>query len=167
MKKVILISLFLFSAYLVNAQRAVFRYEYAGSAGKSGTFSFYDAADNQLFSVEASAGYNNDAQNPYSQGLKNKGPIPNGKWYIYQIKNHNSAILRLEPGDDVFTNGRDGFLIHGFASGSTPEESSRGCIILGPNERKILRDAFINGGYQKIPVAVLAVDSSGNSVSVH
>ena len=160
MKKVFLLIVILYASHLANAQRAVFTYEFAGSAGKSGVFSFYDENDKQLFSVKASAGYNDDAQNPYSQGLKNKGPIPNGKWYIYKIKNHESSVLRLEPGDEEVTYGRDGFLIHGFASGSSPEESSRGCIILGPNERKILRDWFIAGGKERILVSVLAVDSS-------
>ncbi|MDN5215028.1 DUF2778 domain-containing protein [Fulvivirgaceae bacterium BMA12] len=145
------------------AQRAVFMYESAGYAGKSGAFSFYDTNDKQLFSAKASAGYKNDANSPYSQGLKDKGPIPGGTWYISGIKNHKLSVLILEPGRDVHVGDRNGFLIHGFASGSTPEESSRGCIIIGPAERKIIRDIFISNGKKKIPISVLAVDSSSGN----
>ncbi len=148
-------------AYATYGQRAIFMYENAGSAGKSGNLSFYDTEDKQLFSVSASAGYKDDAQNPYSQGLKNKGPIPAGKWYIYKIKNHDKSILRLKPDEDVNVLDRDGFLIHGFADGSNPVEASKGCIILGPVERKILRDAFISGGKKKILITVMPI-VSGN-----
>jgi hypothetical protein len=155
----LVLSIFFVSAF-AQEKRAVFTYEHAGAAGKSGHFSFYDENDKQLFSTSASAGYKDDAQNPYSQGLKNKGPIPGGTWYITAIKDNGKTILRLEPGDDVLVKHRDGFLIHGFGEGNSPEEASKGCIILSKSYREILRDAFISGGNKKIKIYVMPVDSS-------
>lgn len=135
-----------------QSARAVFTYEIADGIGTSGTFQLLDKNGNEVFSVDASAGYKDDANNPYSQGLRNKGPIPSGMWYISGVKNTNNAIFRLEPGENTNVLGRDGFLIHGY--NTSPELDSRGCIILGPNERKKLLDIYIEEGMGKLPLKI-------------
>lgn len=69
---------------------------------------------------------------PDCQGVKNKGPIPRGRWQIiaeFDSPSHGPFCLRLQPNDGTDTLGRDGFLIHG-DSVKFPGEASQGCIIL-------------------------------------
>ncbi len=55
------------------------------------------------------------------------GPLPNGTWYIYKLKDERKYILRLQPSEDVLIDNRDGFLIHGAGNEQSAEASSKGC----------------------------------------
>jgi len=155
--------LFLLLSFVASAQYgASYIYEYGGYYGSSGYFSFAKNGS-VVFQVKASAGYKKAANNPYFQHQKNRGPLPSGTWYITGIKNYDKAILVLTASDDVANFGnRNGFLIHGKGENKTIEESSKGCIILPPSYRKMLRDAFIQNGKEPIPLLIQAfVSDSG------
>ena len=74
-------------------------------------------------------GYKND---PSKEAIKNKGPIPRGKWKIGStIAKHpklGPVAIRLTP-DGHNARGRSGFLIHA-DSIKAPGTASEGCIIL-------------------------------------
>ncbi|WP_442798889.1 tlde1 domain-containing protein [Pantoea vagans] len=80
-------------------------------------------------------GYKND---PQYESLKNKGPLPRGKYKItgkpFLHPHSGPYTLRLTPypGNTMF--GRSGFLIHG-DSREKPGEASNGCIVLAPGFR--------------------------------
>jgi hypothetical protein len=66
--------------------------------------------------------------------VKNRGPIPKGRWKIGPAFTHpqkGPLCLRLTPLPGTETYGRSGFLIHG-DSRTVPGSASEGCIILGP-----------------------------------
>jgi hypothetical protein len=151
--QVIAVGLLIFSTTTSFSQEARFTYQFHNSNAKGGRLVF-DAPDSALsFKADASAGYLVAANNPYFQATtKNMGPIPNGSWTIYEIKNESKCILRLKPGDDVTITERDGFLIHGTGKDSTPEQSSKGCIILSRPYREKLLKAFKKYGDIKIHV---------------
>ena len=101
--------------------------------------------------------------------MKNAGPIPNGTWEIYAVKNEEKAILRLRPTDDVIIptdNGgkpyRDGFLIHGVGQNEAPDQASTGCIILDPTFRKILLNAFKANGTITIKISNIVTGDEVN-----
>lgn len=84
------------------------------------------------------AGQGEHKNNPASQGVKGKGPLPRGRYTIgapYASKDHGPFVLRLTQDKKNEMLGRDGFLIHG-ASKSKPETSSQGCIILSRKDRE-------------------------------
>jgi hypothetical protein len=145
MKKHCVILLVLLANFELLAQEvtAKFSYQYHSDQAKAGTFVF-DAPDDQFdFEAPASAGYLDAANDPYRQATKNTGPIPNGTWKIYAIKNKDKFILRLKPTDDVVITTRDGFLIHGVGPNRSPDQSSHGCIIIEDGKyRKKLMEAF-------------------------
>ena len=92
-----------------------------------GTFKF-----NALYA--GAGGYYND---PSQQCVKNKGPLPAGKYKIGNPFQHTTAggyVLRLTADSSNNMCGRDGFLIHG-DSGSRPGEASNGCIVVLLNHR--------------------------------
>jgi hypothetical protein len=66
--------------------------------------------------------------------VKNRGPIPKGKWRIGPAFHHEQKgplCIPLGPLPGTETYGRSGFLIHG-DSRTVPGSASEGCIILGP-----------------------------------
>ncbi|MEI2265032.1 tlde1 domain-containing protein [Erwinia sp. CGal63] len=77
--------------------------------------------------------------NPEYECLRNKGPLPRGKYRIVGVpfthKKAGEFTLRLEPDKGNSMCGRDGFLIHG-DSRKEPGTASNGCIILDPRFRK-------------------------------
>ena len=110
-------------------------------------------------------------QSPKSQGLKNKGPIPQGSYMARQgnyqewhrispsqklkgifgvgtwpgsIESWGSQRVWLEPGNDTDTMGRNNFSIHG---GTKP--GSAGCIDL-TNQMGIFAFWFLNNGKDMI-----------------
>ena len=138
---VLIISLFMSAENKMFSQSALFIYEYHDDQSKSGRFVFRDPGGDFSFESSASAGFENSSNNPYMQTIKDYGPIPFGKWKISSVKRRDLAIFRLTPDEGVITGGRDGFLIHG-SNENGPTESSEGCIILDPNSRKLLLQAF-------------------------
>ena len=85
---------------------------------------------------------------PGSERIKNKGPIPRGR---YRIEPPNSRrgpkTLPLTPLPSTNTFRRGGFLIHG-DNGERNRSASEGCIILGPN----IRDQVIKSGDNNLEV---------------
>ncbi len=157
--KRLLYCLFLISN-IAFSQTANFTYQYHNEITRGGKFKFIAPDRSLIFEASASAGYLGAANNPYFQMTKNVGPLPNGTWEIYAVKNDSKAILRLRPTDDVVmptdSNGkpfRDGFLIHGVNENQTADQASAGCIILDPTNRKILLVAFKKYGVIKLTVA--------------
>lgn len=77
--------------------------------------------------------------NPEMQSVHNVGPIPRGDWNIAgppsNTADHGPYVLRLTPGPETETFGRDGFLIHG-DSKSAPGTASKGCVILSREIRE-------------------------------
>lgn len=79
-------------------------------------------------------GYYND---PSQQCVKNKGPLPAGKYKIGNPFQHTTAgsyVLRLTADSSNNMCGRDGFLIHG-DSKKNPGTASSGCIITSISDR--------------------------------
>lgn len=155
----ILLVFFLSISNIALSQTANFTYQYHNETAKGGKFKFTAPDSNLTFEASASAGYLGAANNPYFQLTKNVGPLPNGTWEIYAIKNENKAIFRLRPTNDVVmpidSNGkpfRDGFLIHGVGENQSADQASAGCIILDPTNRKKLLDAFKKYGVIKLTV---------------
>lgn len=79
------------------------------------------------------AGAGQYKNNPKFECLKNRGPLPRGRYRIVGIpfvhKRTGPDTLRLEPYTDNVMCGRGGFLIHG-DSRAYPGKASEGCIIL-------------------------------------
>lgn len=78
--------------------------------------------------------------NPVTQTMHNRGPLPRGIYYIGTAKNtvtHGPFVLPLtpDPSNEMF--GRDGFLIHG-DSVIHPGTASEGCIILSRDVREAI-----------------------------
>jgi hypothetical protein len=73
--------------------------------------------------------------NPTSESIVNWGPIPRGRYDIGGYTNSRgpkTIILTPSVGNHMY--GRDAFRIHG-RSLSDPNNSSEGCIIMGPDTR--------------------------------
>ena len=145
------------------AQEAKFTYQFHSNEIKGGKFSFTSPDGTLSFEANASAGYLVASNNPYFQSTKNTGPIPNGTWEIFAVKNESQFTFRLRPTDDVTITTRDGFLIHGTGADSTPEESSKGCIILDRESRKKLYAAFKKYGTLKLKVTNFITGSGRTS----
>ena len=141
MKTKLLIA-FILSAVCATAQTAEFKYQYENQNARRGTFKFTCDDPSLCFEADASAGYLAGANNPYVQQTANLGPIPNGNWSIYEVKNADLKTFRLKPVSDVAITQRSGFLIHGIGNEGTPESSSLGCIILAKAYREKLLAAF-------------------------
>ncbi len=79
--------------------------------------------------------------NPKKQDEAFVGPIPRGAWtigkpYMHTTKGPNS--MKLAPVNPKLTK-RDNFLIHG-DNEELNQTASDGCIILGPDQRKLIID---------------------------
>ncbi len=134
------------------SQTATFVYEYHNDQSKSGKFTFLDPNGDYSFEAPASAGHLEASNNPYTQSFRDLGPIPSGTWQISSIKNENKAILKLLPTSDVVTNGRSGFLIHGYGEGQDAADASTGCIILENPHRQKLMVALLKYGEIQLTV---------------
>ena len=90
------------------------------------------------------AGNGKYKDDPQFECVKNKGPLPRGKYRIVgEPVNHKRTgryTLVLQPYADNRMCGRDGFLIHG-DSRAHPGEASRGCIILDFEFRRAIFDS--------------------------
>jgi len=90
--------------------------------------------------------------NPASEGIRNTGPLPRGKYTLRPPVPHWSGVgpkprhkkmgawpcIPLEPFAENEMYGRSAFYVHG----DNPEnDASEGCIILGPQPRAILANA--------------------------
>lgn len=78
--------------------------------------------------------------NPENECLKDKGPIPRGKYTIGKPFNHpktKAYTMRLTPSSSNNMCGRDAFMIHGDST-KKPGTASNGCIILPLSIRKLI-----------------------------
>jgi hypothetical protein len=78
--------------------------------------------------------------NPELERVEGVGPIPVGRYFIGPPRDtltHGPFVLPLtpDPANEMF--GRSEFLIHG-DSKEHPGTASRGCIIMGPDIRKLV-----------------------------
>lgn len=102
----------------------------------------YEQSTGRLWHLVAT-GYSGkeEAKNqPGLDAVKNRGPIPAGKWQMVSVFDHASKgpiCIRLEPYRDTDAHGRSGFLIHG-DSVKEPGTASEGCIILPREVRKAI-----------------------------
>lgn len=85
---------------------------------------------------ELAVGYSGNGlgkNNPQWEGIRNKGPIPRGDWFMKSMlpetTNKGPCVIVLEPVAVRQQFGRSGFLIHG-DSIANPGAASDGCIIL-------------------------------------
>lgn len=119
--------------------RASFVYTGSGNACGQGRFDAVDYLGNgAIISERASSGNTWAANSSSYVSFKDIGAIPPG---IYRINlkdaSKNIFSLAVVSVPDMYS--RDGFLIHGYNTGQTREEASKGCIILDANQRQRLR----------------------------
>ncbi len=92
-------------------------------------------------------GYKND---PVTECLRNKGPLPRGKYRIGSpIARHPKAgrfVLRLTPYAGNNMCGRDGFLIHGDNGQGT---ASEGCIV---TSFEVRREISVSGDKELVVI---------------
>jgi hypothetical protein len=107
-------------------------YEYHISSG------LFKASDGwSITCYSGASGYRDD---PSKISVKDKGPIPTGAFYITGVtssKGPNTIVLQPDGNNDMY--GRTDFRIHGDNSTGT---ASSGCIIMGPNGRQKIVDAY-------------------------
>jgi hypothetical protein len=99
---------------------------------------------NDVKQGEGYSGAGVDKNQPASQELKNKGPIPAGVYGIgppHRTDTHGDHVLSLTPWKQNYMFGRDAFLIHG-DSIADPGTASEGCVILS----RALREQISNSG---------------------
>ncbi|MCT4711319.1 DUF2778 domain-containing protein [Enterobacteriaceae bacterium H11S18] len=105
---------------------------------KVSSHSFYHNGTFQFTALYAGKpGFKND---PAFECVKDKGPLPRGKYTISEPFYHHRTrawTLRLTPDTSNNMCGRDGFLIHG-GSSAHPGGASNGCIIATLPQRKAI-----------------------------
>lgn len=77
--------------------------------------------------------------NPAMEAVRDTGPIPRGEWMIGPAYTHGRlgpVAMRLQPYGHK-AHGRTAFFIHG-DNGLGNRSASHGCIILGPNVRRVV-----------------------------
>ena len=76
--------------------------------------------------------------NPNLQDMQGVGPIPCGDYTIgkaYDDPHLGPCVMHLDPAPETVTFGRSLFRIHG---NNVQNDASHGCIILGPNIRRLV-----------------------------
>ena len=84
------------------------------------------------------SGKGDGRNNPEDQAIPNVGPIPRGIYTIgpaYDDPEKGPCVMRLTPSPNNEMFDRAGFLMHG---NNPTNDASEGCIIQGPNVRKIV-----------------------------
>jgi len=79
---------------------------------------------------------------PNAQHISNVGPIPQGAWWIGEMRDspdHGPIVLPLIAVTGTETFGRSAFLMHGDSIAS-PGNASHGCIIVGRPIRESIAD---------------------------
>ncbi|WP_316413567.1 tlde1 domain-containing protein [Mesoterricola silvestris] len=95
-----------------------------------------------------------DVNNPESQNLANRGPLPRGAYTMSECTENNHSAhkkmgkehIALDPVSSNEMFGRNGFYIHGDSVKKAGQQAaSMGCIILGPKARDMLVNAINDG----------------------
>lgn len=119
---------------------------YQQSTGQFALGFLYDSAASgirfirRLVIERGYSGRGDDQDNPQSERLVARGPIPRGAWAIRPAQTHaqlGPIALRLDPLQGTHTFGRSGFLIHG-DNRSANKTASSGCIILSRATRQFV-----------------------------
>lgn len=96
---------------------------------RAGVWEFPDGTSvSGLYSGDDEMRYRN---NPASEGVRAKGPIPRGLWRIGPARtspNVGPITMNLDPEEGTHTYGRSAFRIHG-DSRKHPGDASSGCIV--------------------------------------
>lgn len=91
------------------------------------------------------AGRGAGRNNPEMQGVRDTGPLPQGKYKIGGLipyhKKLGYLVMSLTPQDETVMLGRSAFYIHG---DNVTHDASHGCIILGRAARLALGSADAN-----------------------
>lgn len=93
------------------------------------------------------SGKGNFKNDPNSEALHNRGPIPQGRYFIgdpIDTVTHGPYVLPLTPAPDNVMYGRSGFLIHG-DSITDPGNASEGCLVVAHQYRVAIS---ISGDYE-------------------
>lgn len=90
--------------------------------------------------------------NPYTQEIRNTGPIPRGTYTVPRCKDEGTQkdIMILQPTAGTNTYGRGGLEGHG--NNATTNDASKGCIILPRQTRKEICDEVRRGHEVKVTV---------------
>lgn len=117
----------------------------------------------KLVGYAGAPGHVND---PASQHLRSKGPLPVGRYDVIQVKHPRfaSPAFRLDPHPETETFGRSGFYIHGDNRAGNRSASS-GCIVIGPTGRGFIADNLQGVGNGLRPV--LTVVAGGEDGQLH
>lgn len=105
----------------------------------------YKQSTGQIFGPDGGSigngysGHDEGRNNPKMQNVPMVGPTPVGQYYIDkafdQIPGKGPCIMHLWPIRNTNVFGRSGFMIHG---NNAINDASEGCIILGPDIRKMI-----------------------------
>lgn len=79
------------------------------------------------------SGFGDAANDPTKVALRQRGPLPTGKYRIGTAYKHDKlgpVCMNLDPLPGTEMHGRSAFRIHGDNSTPTPYDGSHGCIIL-------------------------------------
>lgn len=106
-----------------------------------------------------------DMNNPASQGLVGRGPLPCGTYRVgppHEPVDHLGRLaMPLVPLDERKMEGRSGFFLHGDNSRMN-HTASNGCIIAGPSARQAVANAvhrgMVNPG-QEVELLVVAEEA--------
>jgi RHS repeat-associated protein len=134
-----------------KAQGSDIYMEYSQGAN---TFTIYDSTTGQMIerTENAYSGKGADKDNPSSEKLKFRGPIPRGLWLVTDDVNDSKGPMTivLKPvaaNNNAKWHDRDAFLIHG-DSINNPGNASEGCIVLPPGMRQQIINH--NGGLLRV-----------------
>jgi hypothetical protein len=132
----------------------------ANAEARSGYYLEYSQSTGQMWYVDSNGagldlvgiGYSGrgiDINNPASQNLVGRGPLPEGAYELAPMRNNvltrsdgstwtaNDSMRLIPDGTNVMF-GRTNFLIHGGSYSPGPLTSSQGCIILRASERRLI-----------------------------
>jgi len=101
------------------------------------------------YNVTSKVDYRND---PFAQCVKDRGPIPVGRYYMSDGNNRKTKYsIKLTPVDITAMCNRVNFLIHG-DSIHVAGTASEGCIILGLTSRQEILKAIRSDGTSTLEV---------------
>lgn len=119
----------------------------------SGRFYLADSEDVRALIATGYSGSIGHQNNPESEALVSRGPIPRGVWRMEPAFNHarlGPCSIPLEAVEEKTALKRSGFFIHGDNSRGDGS-ASHGCIILDRGTRKLI-DAAISQGVRTLVV---------------
>lgn len=116
------------------------------------------------FITRGYSGKGNCRDNPDCQDRPNQGPIPIGKYRVYETHRPGLAapVFRLVPDPKNDMRGRSGFLIHG---DNPTHDASRGCIILWRSARLVIQELVKASSWGHLTLEVCASRPQGEDLN--